>query len=78
LLSKLPRGVAPHHGQPFRSSCHDDVFSSGTLKGRRRFVKDVTVPLFDAKREGHKVSQGMRDAFWFQRCRPATRTRLVV
>ena len=43
----------------------DDI-RAGVAADRSQFFKDVTVPFFGANREGHKVSQGMRNAFWFQ------------
>jgi len=43
-----------------------DQIRAGVLADRSQFFKDVTVPFFGANREGHKVTQGMRDAFWFQ------------
>ncbi len=43
-----------------------DQIRAGLLANRSQFFKDLTVPFFGADREGHKVSQGMRDAFWFQ------------
>ena len=43
-----------------------DQIRAGVIADRSQFFKDVTVAFFGANREGHKVSQGMRDAFWFQ------------
>ena len=46
-----------------------DVFDgirAGVLADRSQFYKDLTTPFFGANREGVKVSQGMRDAFWLQ------------
>ncbi len=39
---------------------------AGVAADRSQFFKDLTVPFYGANREGHKVSQGTRDAFWFQ------------
>ncbi len=33
---------------------------------RSQFFKDLTVPFYGANRPGAEVSQGVRDAFWFQ------------
>jgi len=33
---------------------------------RSQFFKDLTVPFYGANRPGAEVSQGLRDAFWFQ------------
>ena len=46
-----------------------DVFDdirAGVEKDRSQFFRDLTVPFFGANRDGHAVSQGMRDAFWLQ------------
>jgi len=43
----------------------DDI-RKGLAADRSQFIKDLTTPFFGANREGHKVTQGMRDAFWFQ------------
>jgi non-heme chloroperoxidase len=43
----------------------DDI-RTGLAADRSQFIKDLTTPFFGANREGHKVTQGMRDAFWFQ------------
>jgi non-heme chloroperoxidase len=44
-----------------------DVFDgirAGVLSDRSQFYKDLSVPFYGANREGSKVSQGVRDAFW--------------
>jgi non-heme chloroperoxidase len=43
-----------------------DAIRKGVTADRSQFFKDLTTPFFGANREGSKVSQGMRDAFWFQ------------
>jgi non-heme chloroperoxidase len=43
-----------------------DGIRAGVGADRSQFYKDLTTPFFGANREGHKVTQGMRDAFWFQ------------
>ena len=46
-----------------------DVFDgirAGVLADRSQFFQDLTVPFYGANREGSKVSQGLRDAFWLQ------------
>ena len=43
-----------------------DQIRAGTLSNRSQFFKDVAIPFFSANREGSKVTQGMRDLFWFQ------------
>ena len=43
-----------------------DGIRAGLLKDRSQLFKDFTTPFFGANREGHAVSEGMRDAFWMQ------------
>jgi non-heme chloroperoxidase len=43
-----------------------DEIRSGVAADRSQFFKDLTIPFYGANRDGHKVSQGIRDAFWFQ------------
>lgn len=43
----------------------DDI-RTGLAADRSQFIKDLTTPFFGSNRDGHKVTQGMRDAFWFQ------------
>ncbi len=43
----------------------DDI-RAGVVADRSQFFRDLTTPFFGANRKDHKVTQGMRDAFWFQ------------
>ena len=43
-----------------------DQIRAGTLANRSEFFKEVATPFFSANRDGSKVTQGMRDLFWFQ------------
>ncbi len=46
-----------------------DVFDgirAGVLADRSNFYRELTTSFFGANRPGSKVTQGMRDAFWFQ------------
>ena len=43
-----------------------DEIRAGVLADRSQFFKDLTTPFYGANRPGAKVSQGVRDAFWFQ------------
>ena len=43
----------------------DDI-RAGVASDRSQFFKDLTAPFYGANRKGAKVSQGLRDAFWFQ------------
>ena len=39
---------------------------AGVAADRSQFFKDLTTPFYGANRDGSKVSQGVRDAFWMQ------------
>jgi non-heme chloroperoxidase len=43
-----------------------DAIRAGVAADRSQFFKDLTAPFFGANRPGAKVSQGVRDAFWFR------------
>ena len=43
----------------------DDI-RAGVSADRSQFFKDLTTPFYGANRPSAKVSQGVRDAFWFQ------------
>lgn len=43
-----------------------DEIRAGVAADRSQFFKDLTTPFFGANRKEHKVTQGIRDAFWFQ------------
>jgi non-heme chloroperoxidase len=43
----------------------DDI-RAGVSADRSQFFKDLTLPFYGFNRPGAKVSQGVRDAFWFQ------------
>ncbi len=43
-----------------------DEIRAGVTADRSKFFMELTTPFFGANRGGHKVTQGMRDAFWFQ------------
>jgi non-heme chloroperoxidase len=43
----------------------DDI-RTGVAADRSQFFRDLTAPFYGANRPGAKVSQGVRDAFWFQ------------
>ncbi len=53
-----------------------DEIRAGVTADRSQFYKDLTTPFFGANREGHKVTQGMRDAFWFQGMQGSLRSEL--
>jgi non-heme chloroperoxidase len=43
-----------------------DQIRAATLADRSQFLKDLSAPFYGANRDGAKVSQGLRDAFWLQ------------
>ena len=43
----------------------DDI-RAGVAADRSQFFRDLTTPFYGTNRPGVKVSQGVRDAFWFQ------------
>lgn len=43
-----------------------DEIRAAVLKDRAQFFKDLTALFYGANRTDSKVSQGLRDAFWFQ------------
>jgi len=43
-----------------------DKIRAGVTADRSQFFKELTTPFFGGNRKGHKVTQGMRDAFWLQ------------
>ncbi len=43
----------------------DDI-RAGVAADRSQFFKDLATPFYGANRPGAEVSQGVRDAFWFQ------------
>ena len=43
-----------------------DAIRAGVTADRSQFFQDLTAPFFGANRPGAKVSQGVRDAFWFR------------
>jgi non-heme chloroperoxidase len=43
-----------------------DQIRAAVQADRSQFFKDLTAPFYGANRTGAKVSQGLRDSFWFQ------------
>ena len=43
-----------------------DAIRAGVAADRSQFFKDLTAAFYGANRPGAKVSQGVRDAFWFR------------
>ncbi len=57
------RTLANPGGLPIKA--FDDI-RAGVAADRSQFFKDLAIPFYGANRPGAKVSQGVRDAFWFQ------------
>jgi non-heme chloroperoxidase len=67
LVSSVPPLMLKTEANP--SGLPIDAFDSiraGVTADRSQFFKDLTTPFYGANRKGNKVTQGMRDAFWFQ------------
>jgi len=60
LMLKTP---ANPDGLPIKA--FDDI-RAGVSADRSQFFRDLTTPFYGTNRPGAKVSQGVRDAFWFQ------------
>ena len=43
-----------------------DAIRKGTFDNRSQFFKDLVVPFYGYNREGHTLSEGIRDSFWLQ------------
>ena len=67
LISAVPPLMLKTEANPggLPMKVFDDI-RAGVLADRSQFFKDVTIPFFGANRPRHEVTQGMRDAFWFQ------------
>ncbi|EKN00213.1 alpha/beta fold hydrolase [Acidocella sp. MX-AZ02] len=65
LLGAVPpvmlKGAANPEGVPMEVF---DGIRAGVRRDRSQFFKDLTIPFYNANREGAQVSQGVREAFW--------------
>lgn len=43
-----------------------DGIRAGVMNNRSQFYKDLTMPFFGYNREGAKISEGIRENFWYQ------------
>lgn len=43
-----------------------DKIRAGVAADRSQFFKNLTIPFYGANRKDHKVTEGMRNAFWLQ------------
>ncbi|MEQ4195807.1 alpha/beta hydrolase [Streptomyces sp. YIM 103828] len=66
LLSAIPPLMLQTRDNPegVPQSVFDDI-KSGVLDERSQFWKDTAVGFFSANRDGNKVTQGNKDAFWY-------------
>ncbi len=53
-----------------------DEIRAGVMADRSQYYKDLAVPFFGANRPNAKVSQGLRDQFWWQSMQVATNAAL--
>jgi non-heme chloroperoxidase len=53
-----------------------DGIRAGVSADRSQFYRDLTTTFFGANRPGAKVSQGVRDAFWFRGMQGGLRNQL--
>jgi non-heme chloroperoxidase len=67
LVSAVPPLMLQTHANPAGLPLQkfDDI-RAGVAADRSQFFQDLTTPFFGANRPGAKVSQGVRDAFWFR------------
>jgi non-heme chloroperoxidase len=67
LVSAVPPLMLQTHANPGGLPIQKfDAIRAGVAADRSQFFKDLTTPFYGANRPGAKVSQGVRDAFWFQ------------
>ena len=67
LVSAVPPLMLQTHANPAGLPLQkfDDI-RAGVTADRSQFFQELTTPFFGANRPGAKVSQGVRDAFWFR------------
>lgn len=67
LISAVPPILAKTPSNPggLPMSVFDEI-RAGVAADRSQYFHDMTAPFYGANRPGAKVSQGVRDAFWFQ------------
>jgi non-heme chloroperoxidase len=67
LLSAVPPLMLKTEANPIGLPMEEfDKIRTGVTSDRSQFFMDLTTPFYGANREGHKVTQGVRDAFWFR------------
>ena len=68
------RTQANPNGLPM--TAFDDI-RAGVTADRSQFFRDLTLPFYGFNRPGARVSQGVRDAFWFQGMQGSLRSELA-
>jgi non-heme chloroperoxidase len=67
LISAVPPLMLKTPGNPGGTPMEVfDQLRASTLADRSQFLEELSAPFYGANREGAKVSQGLRDAFWLQ------------
>ena len=67
LVGAVPPLMLQTHANPAGLPLQKfDAIRAGVAADRSQFFQDLTTPFFGANRPGAKVSQGVRDAFWFR------------
>jgi non-heme chloroperoxidase len=67
LVGAVPPLMLQTHANPAGLPIQTfDAIRTGVAADRSQFFKDLTTPFFGVNRPGAKVSQGVRDAFWFR------------
>jgi len=77
LVSAVPPLMLQTHANPAGLPITTfDKIRAGVAADRSQFFKDLTAPFFGANRPGAKVSQGVRDAFWFRAMQGSLKSQL--
>ena len=67
LLSAVPPLMLKTEANPIGLPIEAfDKIRAGVASDRSQFFMDLTTPFYGANREGQKITQGVRDAFWFR------------
>jgi non-heme chloroperoxidase len=67
LLSAVPPLMLKTEANPIGLPIEAfDKIRAGVVSDRSQFFMDLTTPFYGANREGQKITQGVRDAFWFR------------
>jgi non-heme chloroperoxidase len=67
LISAVPPVMVKSATNPGGTPIEDlDGIRTGVTNDRSQFYKDLTIPFFGYNRPGAKVSEGVRENFWYQ------------